>query len=121
MCAQTIRDVMPILQLLQLLCGRLEDVRREAAAAEERAQQLAAEVRGATEALNARTDAYNKAVGDFFRCAPASVLVAACLCLLAYRSTLLPYEINRYCMHGWKLSQHAWALSRAWQLNPEAS
>ena len=77
----TVGDVMHALtsRILCLLVDRLETVRREAAAAEERAQQLAAEVRGATEALNARTDAYNQAVGDFFRCAPASMLVAACL------------------------------------------
>ena len=104
----------PVPQVPYLLVGRLEGVRREAAAAEERAQQLAAEVRGATEALNARTNAYNQAVGDFFRCAPSSVLVAACL-----RS---PVRVARCCqiicygMHGWRLSQHAWALPRAWQL-----
>ena len=69
------RALNPNLQYLliafHLLSGRLEDVRREAAAAEQRAHQLAAEVRAATEALNARTDAYNKAVSDFFKCAPA--------------------------------------------------
>ena len=62
--------------------SRLEDVRREAKAAEERAQQLAAELKKATEALNARTAAYNEAVGDFFRCAPALVLVLHALGLV---------------------------------------
>ncbi|KAK9841865.1 hypothetical protein WJX81_007937 [Elliptochloris bilobata] len=51
---------------LERLVARLEEVRREAASSEERAQQLAAEVRAATEALNTRTEAYKRAVSDFF-------------------------------------------------------
>ena len=47
---------------------RLESVRHEAQNAEQRAEQLAAEVKAASEALKLRENAYGKAINDFMSC-----------------------------------------------------
>lgn len=43
-------------------------MRHEAENAEQRAEQLAAEVKAASEALKLRDDAYGKAINDFMSC-----------------------------------------------------